>query len=74
MPYLSCPICRLTHYEAATAIVTERTCPRCRHKRGVEAAMIESPTLPDARQALARMAAIEGLTADSGGGPSVTAY
>ncbi len=61
MPYLSCPSCRLTHYEAATAIVTKRACPRCQRKLGIESILFESPTLPDARAALARNAAIDGV-------------
>jgi hypothetical protein len=55
MAYMSCPNCRLTHYEAATAIVTTRSCPRCRRKLGIESYLFESPTLPDARAALSRM-------------------
>jgi hypothetical protein len=54
MPYLSCPSCRLTHYEPATAIVTARSCPRCLRKLGIESILFESPTLTDARATLAR--------------------
>jgi hypothetical protein len=61
VPYLSCPNCRLTHYEPATAIVTRRTCPRCERKLGIESILFESPTLPDARATLARLAAIDGV-------------
>ena len=73
MPYLSCPSCRLTHYEAATAIVTKRACPRCQRKLGIESILFESPTLPDARAALARHAAIDGVMSAgqaSGGQPA----
>jgi hypothetical protein len=51
---MSCPSCRLTHYEAATAIITKRSCPRCLRKLGIESVLFESPTLSDARAALAR--------------------
>ena len=69
MPYLSCPSCRLTHYEGATAIVTKRSCPRCERKLGIESVLFESPTLTDARATLARLAADHGvLAAGSGGG------
>ena len=74
MPYLSCPSCRLTHYEAATAIVTSRSCPRCQRKLGIESILFESPTLTDARAALARLAAVDGvMTAGSSGGRAATA-
>ena len=74
MPYMSCPNCRLTHYEAATAIATKRACPRCKHKLGIESVLFESPTLPDARAALARMAAGDGVVAaGSSGGPAAAA-
>jgi hypothetical protein len=56
MPYMSCPSCRLTHYEPATAIVTKRSCPRCQRKLGIESILFESPTLTEAREALGRMA------------------
>jgi hypothetical protein len=55
MPYMSCPNCRLTHYEPATAVVTQRSCPRCQRKLGIESILFESPTLPDARAALSRL-------------------
>jgi hypothetical protein len=55
MPYMSCPNCRLTHYEPATFVVTKRSCPRCERKLGVESILFESPTLADARAALARL-------------------
>jgi hypothetical protein len=55
MPYMSCPSCRLTHYETATAIVTKRSCPRCQRKLGIESILFESPTLTDARNALGHM-------------------
>jgi hypothetical protein len=55
MPYLSCPSCRLTHYEPATAIVTKRSCPRCQRKLGIESILFESPSLPDARRALSQI-------------------
>jgi hypothetical protein len=61
MPYLSCPSCRRTHYEPATGIARDRHCPRCQRKRGIHAALFESPTLPDARAALARLAATDGV-------------
>ena len=67
MPYLSCPSCRLTHYESATAIVTERSCPRCERKLGIESVLFESPTLSDARAKLARLAVGQGVHAGSGG-------
>ena len=74
MPYLSCPSCRLTHYEGATAIVTKRACPRCQRKLGIESVLFESPTLSDARAALARAAAVDGVVAArSGGGPAAAA-
>ena len=74
MPYMSCPSCRLTHYEGATAIITRRTCPRCQHKHGIESVLFESPTLPDARATLARLAAIDGVVGSrSGSGPATTA-
>lgn len=68
MPYLSCPSCRLTHYEPATAIVTKRSCPRCERKLGIESVLFESPTLPDARATLARLAAVDGVMATGSGG------
>jgi hypothetical protein len=43
----------LTHYEAATAIVTKRSCPRCQRKLGIESILFESQTVTDARAALA---------------------
>jgi hypothetical protein len=43
----------LSHYEGATAIVTKRSCPRCQRKLGIESILFESPTLTDARAALA---------------------
>ena len=55
MPYMSCPSCRLTHYEAATVVVTKRSCPRCQRKHGIESILFESPTLTDARASLAQM-------------------
>jgi hypothetical protein len=55
MPYLSCPSCRLTHYEPASSIATERSCPRCQRKLGIRSVLFESPTLPDARAQLARI-------------------
>ena len=74
LPYMSCPSCRLTHYEAATAIVTKRSCPRCQHKLGIESVLFESPTLPDARATLARLAAMDGVVASgSSGGPAAAA-
>lgn len=74
MPYMSCPSCRLTHYEAATAVVTKRACPRCRRKLGIESNLFESPTLPDARATLARMAAVNGVVAAGPhGGPAAAA-
>ena len=74
MPYLSCPSCRLTHYEAATAIVTQRSCPRCQRKLGIESLLFESPTLPDARATLARLAAVDGVVAARPrGGPAAAA-
>jgi len=71
VPYLSCPSCRLTHYEAATAIVTKRSCPRCQRKLGIESVLFESPTLTDARATLARLAAVDGVMA-AGSGLSLT--
>jgi hypothetical protein len=75
VPYMSCPSCRLTHYEAATAIVTTRTCPRCRRKLGIESTLFESPTLTDARAALATLPpGVEGIVAaGSSGGPAAAA-
>ena len=74
MPYMSCPSCRLTHYEAATAVITKRACPRCRRKHGIESVLFESPTLPDARETLARMAAVEGVVgASRHSGPAAAA-
>lgn len=73
MPYLSCPSCRLTHYESATAIVTSRSCPRCEHKLGIESILFESPTLADARAALARLGAGDGIAATGPGGPAAAA-
>jgi hypothetical protein len=73
VPYLSCPNCRLTHYESATAIVTRRTCPRCERKLGIESILFESPTLPDARATLARLAAIDGVGAAGSTGGSAAA-
>jgi hypothetical protein len=73
VPYMSCPSCRLTHYEAATAIVTERACPRCQRKLGIESVLFESPTLPDARATLARIAAVDGVVASHRGGPAAAA-
>lgn len=70
MPYMSCPNCRLTHYEAATAIVTSRVCPRCERKRGIESVLFESPTLMDARATLARLAVGDGALAAGRGGPA----
>jgi hypothetical protein len=58
MPYMSCPSCRLTHYETATAVVTKRSCPRCQRKLGIESVLFESPTLTDARAALAQMGGV----------------
>jgi hypothetical protein len=55
VPYMSCPTCRLTHYEAANAIITKRSCPRCLRKLGIESTLFESRTLSEARAALARM-------------------
>ena len=55
MPYMSCPSCRLTHYESATAVVTKRSCPRCQRKLGIESILFESPTLTDARAELSRV-------------------
>jgi hypothetical protein len=73
VPYMSCPSCRLTHYEAATAIVTKRACPRCQRKLGIESVLFESPTLPDARATLARIAAVDGVVAAGSGGPAAAA-
>jgi predicted RNA polymerase sigma factor len=74
VPYMSCPSCRLTHYEAATAIITQRVCPRCERKLGIESVLFESPTLPDARARLARLAAVDGVVAaTSTGGPAAAA-
>lgn len=73
MPYLSCPSCRLTHYEAATAIVTKRSCPRCQRKLGIESILFESPTLTDARATLARLAAVDGVAAAGPGGRAAAA-
>ena len=73
MPYLSCPSCRLTHYEPATAIVTKRSCPRCERKLGVESILFESPTLTDARATLARLAAVDGVVAAGPGGRAAAA-
>lgn len=66
MPYLSCPSCRLTHYESATAIVTQRSCPRCERKLGIESVLFESPTLNEARAKLARIAVGDGVTRSGG--------
>jgi hypothetical protein len=63
VPYMSCPSCGRTHYELATAVITKRACPRCKRKRGVESYLFESPTLNDARAALAQLAARDGLMA-----------
>jgi hypothetical protein len=68
VPYLSCPSCRLTHYESATAVVTQRTCPRCERKLGIESILFESPTLTDARAKLAGITVGEGVAATGGGG------
>jgi len=73
VPYLSCPSCRLTHYEPATAIVTKRSCPRCERKLGVESILFESPTLTDARATLARLAAVDGVVAAGPGGRAAAA-
>ncbi len=73
MPYLSCPSCRLTHYESATAIVTQRTCPRCERKLGIESILFESPTLSDAREKLARLAVGDGVAATGSGGHAAAA-
>lgn len=73
MPYMTCPSCRLTHYEAATAVVTTRACPRCQRKRGIESVLFESPTLPDARAALAQLAVGDGVMAAGGGGHAAAA-
>lgn len=73
MPYLSCPNCRLTHYESATAIVTERSCPRCERRLGIESILFESPTLTDARAKLARVAAGDGVAAAGSGGHAAAA-
>ena len=73
MPYLSCPSCRLTQYEAATAIVTKRSCPRCQRKLGIESVLFESRTLPDARATLARLAAVDGVMSAGTGGGQATA-
>ena len=70
MPYMSCPNCRLTHYEAATAIVTSRVCPRCERKRGIESELFESPTLTDARATLARLAVGDSAMTAGRGGPA----
>jgi hypothetical protein len=73
VPYLSCPSCRLTHYEAATAIVTKRACPRCQRKLGIESILFESPTLTDARATLARLAAVDGMIGAGRSGGSAAA-
>lgn len=74
MPYLSCPSCRLTHYEASTATVAQRVCPRCQRKLGIESRLFESPTLTDARATLARLSAVDGVVASgSSGGPAAAA-
>jgi hypothetical protein len=57
VPYLSCPSCRLTHYESASSIASERSCPRCQRKLGIRSILFESTTLPEARAELARIAA-----------------
>jgi hypothetical protein len=73
VPYLSCPSCRLTHYEAATAVVTKRACPRCQRKLGIESVLFESPTLPDARATLAQLAARDSVVASGRSGPAAAA-
>ena len=73
MPYLSCPSCRLTHYESATAIATQRSCPRCERKLGIESILFESPTLTDARAKLARHAVGDGVAAAGSGGHAAAA-
>lgn len=73
MPYLSCPSCRLTHYESATAVVTQRTCPRCERKLGIESILFESPTLGDARAKLARLGMGDGVATAGSGGPAAAA-
>lgn len=73
MPYLSCPSCRLTHYESATVIVTQRSCPRCERKLGIESVLFESPTLTDARAKLARIAVGDGVAATGSGGHAAAA-
>jgi hypothetical protein len=67
VPYMSCPSCRLTHYESATAIITKRSCPRCERKLGIESILFESPTLSDARAKLARLAVGDGVRSGPGG-------
>jgi hypothetical protein len=62
MPYMSCPNCRLTHYETATAVVTKRSCPRCQRKLGIESILFESPTLTDARATLAQLGVADPTT------------
>jgi hypothetical protein len=74
VPYMSCPSCRLTHYESATAIVTERSCPRCLRKLGLESILFESPTLSDARATLAQLAARDGIVAARSGGGAAAAH
>jgi hypothetical protein len=73
MPYLSCPNCRLTHYEGATAVVTKRSCPRCYRKLGIESILFESRTLGDARDALARSRVGEGIMSGGAGRPAAPA-
>ena len=73
MPYLSCPSCRLTHYESATAIVTQRTCPRCERKLGIESILFESPTLSDARAKLAHVAGRDSVASAGSGGHAAAA-
>jgi len=73
VPYLSCPSCRLTHYESATAIVTQRSCPRCERKLGIESVLFESPTLGDARAKLAHITVGDGVAATGSGGHAAAA-
>jgi hypothetical protein len=53
--------------------VTQRSCPRCERKLGIESVLFESPTLTDARAKLARIAVGDGVAATGSGGHAAAA-
>jgi hypothetical protein len=53
--------------------VTQRSCPRCERKLGIESILFESPTLSDARARLASITVGDGVAATGSGGHAAAA-